>query len=121
MYDFRVCARVLCLEKREFIISIDNIEVPSIKNSSTMATPEVAITELPDTPQKKKPKNMTNKELEVEVTFYRVKEKELLENLGSLRKELEVMKAQIEELKRQRMAFDPKKYINKRTVDLENG
>ena len=64
---------------------------------------------------------MTNKELEVEVTFYRVKEKELLENLGSLRKELEVMKAQIEELKRQRMAFDPKKYINKRTVDLENG
>ena len=62
---------------------------------------------------------MTNKELEVEVTFYRVKEKELLENLGSLRKELEVMKAQIEELKRQRMAFDPKKCINKRTVDLE--
>ena len=29
------------------------------------------------------------------------------------------MKAQIEELKRKRMAFDPKKYINKRTVDLE--
>ena len=34
-----------------------------------MTTPEVAITELPDTPQKKKPKNMANKELEVEVTY----------------------------------------------------
>ena len=62
-------ARVLCFEKTEFIISIDNIDLPSIANSSTMTTPEVAITELPDTPQKKKPKNMANKELEVEVTY----------------------------------------------------
>ena len=81
--------------------------------------PEVAITELPDTPQKKKPKSMTKKELEVEVTYYRVKEKELLESVGSLRKELEAMKAQIEELKRERVAFNPKKNINRRTVDLE--
>ena len=84
-----------------------------------MATLEVAITELPDTPQKKKPKNMTKTELEVEVTHYRAKEKELLESASSLQKELEVMKAQIEELKRKGMAFDPKKDINKRTVDLE--
>ena len=62
-------AHVLCLEKTEFIISIDNIDLPSIANSSTMTTPEVAITELPDTPQKKKPKNMAKKELEVEVTY----------------------------------------------------
>ena len=62
---------------------------------------------------------MTKKEQEVEVTYYRAKEKELLESVGSLRKELEVMKAQIEELKRERMAFDPKKNVNKRTVDLE--
>ena len=41
-----------------------------------MTTPEVAITELPDTPQKKKTKNMTRKELEVEVTNYRAKEKD---------------------------------------------
>ena len=73
-----------------------------------MTAPEVAITELTDTPQKKKPKNMTKKELEVEVTYYRAKEKELLESVGSLRKELEAMKAQIEELKRERVAFDPK-------------
>ena len=84
-----------------------------------MTTPEVAITELPDTPQKKKPKNITKKELEVEVTYYRAKEKELLESVGSLRKELEAMKAQIEELKRERVAFDPKKNVNRRTVDLE--
>ena len=101
------------------MISINNIDLPSIKNSSTMATPEVAITELSDIPQKKKPKNMAKKELEVELRYYRVKEKELLESVGSLRKELEVMKAQIEELKRESMAFDPKKGINKRTVDLE--
>ena len=53
------------------------------------------------------------------MTYCRAKEKELLENVDSLRKELEVMKTQIEELKRERMAFDPKKDINKRTVDLE--
>ena len=62
---------------------------------------------------------MTKKELEVEVTYYRAKEKELLESVGSLRKELEVIKDQTEELKRERMAFDPKKDINKRTVDLK--
>ena len=32
---------------------------------------------------------------------------------------LEVMKTQIEELRGERKAFDPKKNINKRTVDLE--
>ena len=42
---------------------------------------------------------MTKKELEVEVTYYRAKEKELLESVGSLWKELEVIKAYIEELK----------------------
>ena len=84
-----------------------------------MTTPEVAITELPDTPQKKKPKNMTKKEPEVEMTYYRVKEKELLESVGSLRKEIKVMKALIEELKPERVAFDPKKNINRKTVDLE--
>ena len=83
-----------------------------------MTTPEVAIMELPGTPQKKKTKNMTKKELEVEVTYYRAKEKELLESVGSLQKELEVMKAQIEELKQERVAFDPKKNINRKTVDL---
>ena len=62
---------------------------------------------------------MTKKELGVQVTYYRVKEKELLESVGSLRKELEVIKDQTEELKRERMAFDPKKDINKRTVDLK--
>ena len=62
---------------------------------------------------------MTKKELEVGMTYYRAKEKELLESLSSLRKELEVMKDQIEQLKRGRMAFDPKKDINKRTVDLK--
>ena len=91
--------RILCLEKIEFIISIDNIDLPSINNSSSLATPEVTITEFPDTPQKKNPKNMTKKELEVEVTYYKAKKKELLEIVGSLLKELEVMKAQIEELK----------------------
>ena len=59
-----------------------------------MTTPEVAIAELPDTPQKKNPKNMTKKKLEVEVTYYRAKEKKLLKSVGSLQKELEVMKAQ---------------------------
>ena len=44
----------------------------------------------------------------VEVTYYRAKEKEFLESVGSLRKELEIMKAQIEELKRERRAFDMK-------------
>ena len=43
----------------------------------------------------------------------------MLESVGSLQKELDVMKAQIEELKRERVAFDPKKNINTRTVDLE--
>ena len=62
---------------------------------------------------------MTKKVLEVEVTYCRGKEKELLECVGSLRKELEVMKAQIEEMKRERVAFDPKKNINRRTLDLE--
>ena len=62
---------------------------------------------------------MIKKELEVEVTYYRAKEKELLESVGSLLKELQVMKAQIEELKRERIAFDPRKNINKRTLDLE--
>ena len=42
---------------------------------------------------------MTKKEIEMELTYYRVKEKELLESVDSLRKDLEVMKAQIEELK----------------------
>ena len=50
-----------------------------------MTTPEVAIPELPDTPQKKKNKNMTKKELEVEVTYYIAKENQLLESVGSLR------------------------------------
>ena len=45
---------------------------------------------------------MIKKELEVEVTYYRAKEKELLESVSSLRRELEVMKTQIEELKRER-------------------
>ena len=99
-HDFRLNPRVLYLEKTEFIISIDNTDLPSINNSSTMATLEVAITELPDTTQKKKPKNMTKKELEVEVTYYRAKEKELLESVGSLWKELEVIKVYIEELKK---------------------
>ena len=98
-HDFRLNPRVLYLEKTEFIISIDNTDLPSINNSSTMATLEVAITELPDTTQKKNPKNMTKKELEVEVTYYRANEKELLESVGSLWKELEVIKAYIEELK----------------------
>ena len=62
---------------------------------------------------------MTKKELGVQVTYYRVQEKELLESVSSLRKELEVIKDQTEELKRERMAFDPKKDINKRTVDLK--
>ena len=84
-----------------------------------MATPEVAITQLPDTLQKKNPKNMTTKQLEVEVPYNRVKEKELLENVGSLWKELEIMKAQIEELNQETMAFDPKKNSNERTVDLK--
>ena len=53
------------------------------------------------------------------MTYCRAKEKELLESVGSLRSELEVMQAQIEELKRERMVFDPKKDDNKRTVDLE--
>ena len=53
------------------------------------------------------------------MTYYRAKEKELLESVSSLRSELEVMKAQIEELKRERMAFDRKKDDSKRTVDLE--
>ena len=75
--------------------------------------PEVAMTELPDTLQKKKPKNITKKQLEVEVTHYRAKEKELLESVGSLQKELEHMKAQIEELKQERTGFDPKKDISK--------
>ena len=119
MYDFRVNARVLCFEKTEFIIPIDNIDLSSITNSSTMAMPEVAIMELPDTLQKKKPKNMTKKELELQVTYYSAKKKELLESVGSIRKELEVMKAQIEELKRERVACDSKKNVNRRTVDLE--
>ena len=51
--------------------------------------------------------------------YNRVKEKELLENVGSLWKELEIMKAQIEELNQETMAFDPKKNNNKRTVDLK--
>ena len=85
-----------------------------------MTTPEVAITELHDTHhRRKKIENMTKKELEVEVTFFRAKEKDLLESMGSLRKELEVIKAQIEELKRESVAFDPNKNINKRTVDQE--
>ena len=84
-----------------------------------MAMPEVEITQLPDTLQKKNPKNMTTKQLEVEVPYNRVKEKELLENVGSLWKELEIMKAQIEELNQETMAFDPKKNNNKRTVDLK--
>ena len=46
--------RALCLEKPELIISIDNIDLPSIANSSTMRIPEKAITKLPDTPQSKK-------------------------------------------------------------------
>ena len=78
-----------------------------------MTTPKVAVTELPDTPQKEKPQNMTKKELEVEVAYYRAKEKELLESVGSLRKELEVMKAQTEELTREGITFDPKKDIIK--------
>ena len=72
------------LKKTEFIISIENKELSSITNSSTMTAPEVATTELHDTPQKKKPKNMTKKELEVEVTYYRVNEKELPESVSSL-------------------------------------
>ena len=107
------------LKKTEFIILIDNTDLPSITNSLTMTTPEVAIAELPDRPQKKNPKNMTKKKLEVEVTYYRAKEKKLLKSVGSLQKELEVMKAQIEELKLERVVFDPKKNINRRTVDLE--
>ena len=78
-----------------------------------MTTPKVAVTELPDTPQKEKPQNMTKKELEVEVAYYRAKEKELLESVSSLRKELEVMKAQTEELTREGITFDPKKDIIK--------
>ena len=50
-----------------------------------MATREVAITELRDIPQKKKTKNMTKKELDVEVTYYIAKENQLLESVGSLR------------------------------------
>ena len=38
---------------------------------------------------------MIEKGLEIVVTYYRVKEKELLERVSSLRKELEVMKTQI--------------------------
>ena len=38
---------------------------------------------------------MIEKGLEIVVTYYRVKEKELLKRMGSLRKELEVMKTQI--------------------------
>ena len=47
-----------------------------------MATPEAAITELSDIPQKKKPKNMTKKELEVELTYYRMKEKGIIGKCG---------------------------------------
>lgn len=72
------------LKKTELIISIDNKELPSITNSSTMTAPDVATTELHDTPQKKKPNNMTKKELQVEVTYYRVNEKVLLASVGSL-------------------------------------
>ena len=39
--------------------------------------------------------------------------------MDSLWKELQVMKAQIKKLKRERMAFDPKKNNNKRNVDLK--
>ena len=50
----------------------------------------------------------------MELTYYRVKKKELLESVDSLRKDLEVMKAQIEELKGEGgEAFDPKENINK--------
>ena len=49
-----------------------------------MTAPEVATTELHDTPQKKKPNNMTKKELQVEVTYYRVNEKVLPASVGSL-------------------------------------
>ena len=73
--------------------------------------PEVTITELPDTLQKKKPKNITKKQLEVEVTHYRAKEKELLESVGSLQKELENMKAQIEELKQGRQDLIQRKIL----------
>ena len=78
-----------------------------------MTTPKVAKTELPDTAQNKRSKNLTKKMLEAEVTYYRVKEKELLESVGSLRKKLEVMKAHIEKLKRERMTFHPKKILIK--------
>ena len=66
-YDFQVTARVLCLEETEFIVLIDNIVLPSIKNWSTMTTPEIAVTELSDTPKKKKTKNISQKGLEVEL------------------------------------------------------
>ena len=49
-----------------------------------MTMPEEAITELPDTWYEKKPKNMTKKELEAKVTYYRMEEKKLLESVGSL-------------------------------------
>ena len=46
-------------------------------------------------------------------------EKGILGSVDSLWKELQVMKAQIKKLKRERMAFDPKKNNNKRNVDLK--
>ena len=49
------------LEETKIIIPIDNIDLPSVNNSSKVTTPEVAITELPDTPLKKNPNNMTMK------------------------------------------------------------
>ena len=64
------------LEETKIIIPIDNIDLPSINNSSKVTTPEVAITELPDTPVKKNPNDMTMKELEIELKYYRTKEKE---------------------------------------------
>ena len=64
------------LEETKIIIPIDNIDLPSVDNSSKVTTPEVAITELPDTPVKKNPNDMTMKELEIELKYYRTKEKE---------------------------------------------
>ena len=64
------------LEETKIIIPIDNIDLPSVNNSSKVTTPEVAITELPDTPVKKNPNDMTMKELEIELKYYRTKEKE---------------------------------------------
>ena len=64
------------LEETKIIIPIDNIDLLSVNNSSKVTTPEVAITELPDTPVKKNPNDMTMKELEIELKYYRTKEKE---------------------------------------------